>query len=460
MNHTKIPKRVLSGLLASISAGVVPRMGAPYIAIGRNDEIEALLGDLEAVNDGGGAMRFIIGKYGSGKSFLIQLVRGFALEKGFVTADADLSPERRICGAKGTGIATYRELIRNLASKSSPDGGAMPQIIARWLSDLQSETAGEGLDIGSDAFTKSLTEKIYRVARSLEAQIGGFDFASVITAYYKAYLAGDEEKKSACLRWLRGEYSTKTEARNAVGVPLSGIIDDDNWYEYIKLLAVFFRHIGYRGFVVFIDECVNLYKITNRISRENNYEKLLSMFNDTLQGKAEGLALIFGGTPQFLEDTRRGLFSYEALRSRLSDGQFQKAGYKNLIGPVIRLRRLSDDELFALIARITNLYAENYNWKPRVTDEDMAAFLKICLERAGADTLITPREIIRDYMTVLNILFQNPETTFSDVVGSGVVSLKHGDNDDDKVIGDDKPETGETKKPSVSGGISFDDIEL
>lgn len=460
MNHTKIPKRVLSGLLASISAGVVPRMGAPYIAIGRNDEIEALLGDLEAVNDGGGSMRFIIGKYGSGKSFLIQLVRGFALEKGFVTADADLSPERRICGAKGTGIATYRELIRNLASKSSPDGGAMPQIIARWLSDLQSETAGEGLDIGSDAFTKSLTEKIYRVARSLEAQIGGFDFASVITAYYKAYLDGDEEKKSACLRWLRGEYSTKTEARNAVGVPLSGIIDDDNWYEYIKLLAVFFRHIGYRGFVVFIDECVNLYKITNRISRENNYEKLLSMFNDTLQGKAEGLALIFGGTPQFLEDTRRGLFSYEALRSRLSDGQFQKAGYKNLIGPVIRLRRLSDDELFALIARITNLHAQNYNWTPRVTDEDMAAFLKICLERAGADTLITPREIIRDYMTVLNILFQNPETTFSDVVGSGVVSLKHGDNDDDKVIGDDKPETGETKKPSVSGGISFDDIEL
>lgn len=460
MNHTKIPKRVLSGLLASISAGVVPRMGAPYIAIGRNDEIEALLGDLEAVNDGGGSMRFIIGKYGSGKSFLIQLVRGFALEKGFVTADADLSPERRICGAKGTGIATYRELIRNLASKSSPDGGAMPQIIARWLSDLQSETAGEGLDIGSDAFTKSLTEKIYRVARSLEAQIGGFDFASVITAYYKAYLAGDEEKKSACLRWLRGEYSTKTEARNAVGVPLSGIIDDENWYEYIKLLAVFFRHIGYRGFVVFIDECVNLYKITNRISRENNYEKLLSMFNDTLQGKAEGLALIFGGTPQFLEDTRRGLFSYEALRSRLSDGQFQKAGYKNLIGPVIRLRRLSDDELFALIARITNLHAQNYNWTPRVTDDDMAAFLKICLERAGADTLITPREIIRDYMTVLNILFQNPETTFSDVVGSGVVSLKHGDNDDDKVIGDDKPETGETKKPSVSGGISFDDIEL
>lgn len=458
--NQRIPKRILSGLLASISAGVVPRMGAPYIAIGRTEEIEALLSDLEAVNDGGGSMRFIIGKYGSGKSFLIQLVRGYALERGFVTADADLSPERRICGAKGTGIATYRELIKNLASKSSPDGGALAQIIAKWLSSLQSEVAAEGLEPGSESFVARLTAKIYSVSRELESQIGGFDFATVLTYYYKAYINSNEEKKSACMRWLRGEFSTKTEARNAVGAALGGIIDDDNWYEYIKLLAVFFRKIGYRGFVVFIDECVNLYKITNRISRENNYEKLLSMFNDTLQGKAEGLALIFGGTPQFLEDPRRGLFSYEALKSRLSDGQFQKAGFKNLIGPVIRLRRLSDDELFALIARITALHAQNYSWQPRVTNEDMAAFLKHCLERAGADTMITPREIIRDYMTVLNILLQNPDTSFADVVGSGVVSLKHGENDEDAPVEDsaDKPGSGSASRTAAD--FSSVDIEL
>ncbi len=450
----RIPKRILASLLSSISAGVVPRMGAPYIAIGRSEEIEALLSDLEAVNDGGGSMRFIIGKYGSGKSFLIQLVRGFSLERGFITADADLSPERRICGAKGTGVATYRELIRNLASKSSPDGGALPQIIAKWLSDLQSKVAADGFELGSDAFTRELTARIYADTRELEAQIGGFDFATVLTQYYKAYMDGDEEKKSACMRWLRGEYSTKTEARNTLGVMVGGIIDDDNWYEYIKLLAVFFRKIGYRGFVVFIDECVNLYKIANRISRENNYEKLLSMFNDTLQGKAEGLALIFGGTPQFLEDTRRGLFSYEALRSRLSDGQFQKEGFKNLIGPVIRLRRLSDDELYALVARITALHAQNYNWQPRITNEDMAAFLKVCLERAGADTMITPREIIRDYMTVLNILMQNPDTSFADVVTSGVVKLSHGEDDEDAVIVD---EGGTTR---VKRDFTIADIEL
>lgn len=451
----RIPKRILSGLLSSISAGVVPRMGAPYIAIGRSEEIEALLGDLEAVNDGGGSMRFIIGKYGSGKSFLIQLVRGYSLERGFVTADADLSPERRICGAKGTGIATYRELIRNLASKSSPDGGALSQIVAKWLSELQSNVAAEGHEIGSEAFTRELAARIYSQTRELEAEVGGFDFATVLTQYYKAYMDGDEEKKSACMRWLRGEYSTKTEARNALGAIVGGIIDDDNWYEYIKLLAVFLRKIGYRGLVVFIDECVNLYKIANRISRENNYEKLLSMFNDTLQGKAEGLALIFGGTPQFLEDTRRGLFSYEALRSRLSDGQFQKAGFKNLIGPVIRLRRLSDDELYALIARITNLHGQNYAWQPRVTNEDMVTFLKICLDRAGADTMITPREIIRDYMTVLNILLQNPDTTFADVVGSGIVRLAHGEDDEDAIIVDS-----EGGKPQIKTDFSVEDIEI
>ena len=453
----KIPKRILSGLLSSISAGVVPRMGAPYIAIGRSEEIEALLSDLEAVNDGGGSMRFIIGKYGSGKSFLIQLVRGFALERGFITADADLSPERRICGAKGTGIATYRELIKNLAAKSFPDGGALSQIIAKWLSDLQSQVAQAGHEIGSDSFVRELTARIYETTRSLEAQIGGFDFATVLTTYYKAYMDGDEDKKSACMRWLRGEYANKTEARNALGTMVGGIIDDDNWYEYIKLLAVFFRAVGYRGFVVFIDECVNLYKIANRISRENNYEKLLSMFNDTLQGKAEGLALIFGGTPQFLEDTRRGLFSYEALRSRLSDGRFSNEGYKNLIGPVIRLRRLSDDELFALVARITALHAQNYGWEPRVTNEDMLVFLKLCLDRAGADTMITPREIIRDSMTVLNILMQNPDTSFSDVVESGVVTLSHGEDDEEKLITDSE---NDSPKPIIKSDFSAADIEL
>lgn len=416
----QVPKRILTLLLASVSAGVVPRSGAPYIAIGRKDEIGAFLSDLEVVNDGGGTMRFLIGRYGSGKSFLMQLIRGYALERDFLTADADLSPERRLYGSGGSGVATYRELVRNLASKASPDGGALSKVISRWIAGLQAELVAGGTLPEHPEFRTKLNAKIYDKLREEEELVGGFDFARVISAFYESYLDGDDDKKSACLRWLRGEYTTKTEARAALGFQVSTIICDDNWYDFVKLLASFAHTMGYRGLVVFIDECVNLYKITHRVSRENNYEMLLSMFNDTLQGRAAHLSLVFGGTPQFLEDQRRGLFSYEALRSRLCDSRFTADGYKNLIGPVIRLRRLSDDELLALLKRITLLYAQNYGVEPLVTDDEMVTFLGLCLSRAGADSMLTPREMLRDYMTLLNILLQNPETKFDEVVGKSV----------------------------------------
>lgn len=412
----KIPKRILNSLLLSVSAGVVPRVGAPYIAIGRRDEISALLSDLEQINEGCSTMRFIIGRYGSGKSFLIQLIRGYALEQNFITADVDLSPERRLYGTSGSGVATYRELMKNMASKSSPDGAALPKIIARWIDMLRGELAATGISPDAPDFTDRLSLLAMQKLKGVEDMVGGFDFSRVISQYYIAYINGDDEKKSACLRWLRGEYSTKTEARASLGFFTSVIIDDDNWYDFIKLWATVVRSMGYRGLVVFIDECVNLYKITHRVSRENNYEKILSMFNDTLQGRAEGLGLILGGTPQFMDDTRRGLFSYEALRSRLCDSRFSSEDYKNLVGPVIRLKRLDDDELFALISRITDLYAVNYGRTPRISEEQKVEFLKISLSRAGADSMITPREMLRDYMTVLNILMQNDNVDFERIV--------------------------------------------
>lgn len=450
MEEKKVPRRILQSLIASVGAGVVPRAGAPYIAIGRDDEVSALLGDLENVAEGGASMRFVIGRYGSGKSFLIQLVRGYAAERGFVTADADLSPDRRLCGAKGTGRATFRELISNLATKSSPDGGALSSILIRWLSSLQTEVAAEGISVDSPDFARAVERRVFSVVHELESHVGGFDFAVVLSAYYRAVRDGDEEKQSFCLRWLRAEFSTKSEAKQRLRV--SSIIDDDNWYDYIKLYGVFFRRIGYKGFLVLIDECVNLYKISNRISRENNYEKILSMFNDTLQCKAEGLMLIMGGTPQFLEDSRRGLFSYEALRSRLFDGRFTSAEYKNLIGPVIRLRPLSKQELYALILRITRLHAQYYGKDVNITENEMAEFLDLCMKRAGADAMITPREIIRDYMSVLNVLMQNPEATVEGLLSAGAVTLNH----------DDAPgeERDEAKYAPTEHDFKLEDIEL
>ncbi len=414
-----VPKRILNNLLSSLEAGVVPRSGAPYIAIGRTEEIASLLDNLDSVAEGSAATRLIIGRYGSGKSFLMQLVRGYALDRDFLTADADLSPERKLAGVGG--IATYRELMRNFASKFSPDGGALPSVLARFYDKTKEKLLLAGEDPDSTTFPSLLRAEILHIVSDLESGVGGFEFARVLGTYFTALAQDDPEHKSACLRWLRGEFRTKTEAKAALGIAVGEIIDDTNWYDYLKLWAALSVRLGYRGLIVYIDECINLYKITNRISRESNYEKLLSIFNDTLEGRAAHLAVIFGGTPQFLEDTRRGLFSYDALRSRLADGRFAGAGYRNLSAPVIRLRRLTDNEMLALIFRLRKLYAQKWG-SVSVTDEQCVAFLQYELTRAGADELITPREMIRDFLSLLNILKDNPAADFDALVRQTAVS--------------------------------------
>ncbi len=418
-NDVKIPKRVLNNLLAALSAGVVPRVGAPYIAIGRTDEIAALLKMMDHVADGGAAVRFLIGRYGSGKSFLIQLIRGYALDRGFLCADCDLSTDqRRLCGSGGAGLATYRELLRNLASKASPDGGALGMVLSRHYASILSALAAENIMPEDKEFRFAVQKRVIAEFSSLENSVGGFDFARVLSEYFLAYADENEERKSACLRWLRGEYANKTEAKAQLGFTVSTVIDDENWYDFIKLWSLFARSIGYKGLLVYIDECIILYKIVNRVSRESNYEKILTIFNDTLQGRAEGLGVIFGGTPQFLEDTRRGLYSYEALKSRLTDSRFAEIGYKTFSSPVIRLRRLSDNELYALLTRLSKLHAIQTGEKVRLTDEENRIFLTNCLKRAGAQELITPREIIRDYLTMLSILRDNPDATFEAVLAA------------------------------------------
>lgn len=453
LNVKKVPRRILGTLLSAVSAGVVPRVGAPYIAIGRLDEIEALTTSLTRVADGEGSCKFIIGRYGSGKSFLIQLARGYALDKGFLTADCDLSPERKLSATGGAGLATYRELIKNLACKTQPDGGALPVIISRWFSQIQASLAEEGMDIDSPAFDEAFGRRILQTVRELESDVGGFDFAIVMREYFHAYRAEDDLKMSACLRWFRGEYNTRTEARQALEIRSISIINDDNWYDHLKLITAFARLVGYAGLCIFIDECVNLFKIANRLSRENNYEKILAMFNDTMQGRAPGLMIVFGGTPQFLEDSRRGLFSYEALRSRLSDGRFGGEGLRSIMSPVLRLKRLSDSELLALVLRLTALHGEYHGYTPAVTEEQMVLFLTDSLSRAGAETMITPREIIRDYVTLLDLLLTNPDRKFEEIF-SGMTRTTADPAQADETTADSGP------LPSPGAKITMDDLEF
>ena len=402
--NRKVPKRIAQTLINSLKGGVVPRIGLPYITVGRKNEIQALLHDVDIISDGGASFRFIVGRYGSGKSFLLQTIRNHVMDRGFIVADADLSPERRLQGTKGQGLATYRELIGNLSTKTKPEGGALSLILDRWINSVQSSAVAEsGLTPGDDNLTKIVDKKIYEVTSSLSEMVHGFEFARLISAYYHAYVNGDDETKMKIIRWFRGEYSTKRESKEELGVNI--IISDDDWYDYLKLFATFFRLAGYVGMMIMIDELVNIYKISNSITRQNNYEKILTMYNDTLQGKAKYIGIIMGATPQTIEDKRRGVFSYEALRSRLSEGKFSKPGVRDLLAPVIRLEALNAEEMLILCEKLTDIHADLYDYEKRLSIQDLAGFVKIEFERVGADFNITPREVIRDFIELLDLMY-------------------------------------------------------
>ncbi|MBI1703241.1 ATP-binding protein [Lactobacillus crispatus] len=413
----RVPKRIAQTVLNSLKGGVVPRIGLPYITVGRKAEIEALLHDVDVIQEGGASFRFIVGRYGSGKSFLLQTIRNYVMDKNFVVVDGDLSPERRLQGSKGQGLATYRELIQNLSTKTRPEGGALTLILDRWINSVQMQVSQEtGLNNDDPKFEQAVDQKIYGVISSLNELVHGFDFAKLLNMYYHAYMSGDDETKAKVVKWFRGEYSHKTEAKKELGVDI--IISDSDWYEYLKLFATFFRQAGYAGLMIMIDELVNIYKIPNAISRQYNYEKILTMYNDTLQGKAKYLGIIMCGTPQAIEDRRRGVYSYEALRSRLATGKFAQAGARDMYAPVIKLEPLTAEEMLVLTEKLADMHAGLYGYKRTITDDDLVQFIKIEYARVGADTNITPREIIRDFIELLDIVWQNPQTDIQTLLNS------------------------------------------
>lgn len=414
--EVKVPRRIAAVILNSLKGGVVPRIGLPYITVGREIEIQALLHDLDLIADGGASFRFLVGRYGSGKSFLIQTIRTHSMGENFVVVDADLSPERRLQGGQGQGLATYRELIRNLSTKTRPEGGALALVLDRWVKNIQRKAAEECGSSSGTVYAQKFHSVLETFLDPLCELVHGYDFSAVLKKYAFAFAEEDAEAKAYVVKWLRGEYRTKTEARRELGV--NACIADDSWYDYLKLLAEFLTGAGYKGLVVMIDELVNLYKIPNSVTRQNNYEKILTMYNDTLQGKARHLGIIMGGTPQSIEDRRRGVYSYEALRSRLTQGRFAGEGLSDMLAPVIRLNPLTYEELLVLIEKLADIHAGYFEYERSLSEDDLISFLQIEFGRVGSDSHLTPREVIRDFIELLDIVYQNPGVSISTLLGS------------------------------------------
>ena len=417
-----VPKRTLITMMNALSSGVVPRRGLEYIAVGRKKETETFVNDLDDTAEGGGAFRFISGRFGNGKSFMTQMIRNYAMDKGFVVMDADLAINRRLTGSKREGLNTYMELIKNMAYKARPDGGALEPILQGWILDTKEK-------LGEDASR----EDIEKSMRADVADLSSFqffqDFMKVTICYMNDFLDGKDD--ITALRWFKGELDLKKESRKNLGTNM--VIDDSNWYDLIKIWSGIVKRLGFKGLVVFIDEGVILYKLQNKVSRANNYERLLTMFNDIMQGKTQNLSIYVCGTPEFIEDPNRGLYSYEALRSRLVAGRYEN-GFDNYLGPIINLKPLTNEEIFVLLKTIKDLHEQRYEYKSDITDEMLETYLRAVMASVVSSTMLTPREITRDLISLLDTMHQNPSLKFLDLVEGR--SIKADDNPDDEIIED------------------------
>ncbi|QDH13254.1 ATP-binding protein [Formicincola oecophyllae] len=405
----KIRQRERDATLQALRAGVTPGSGIRHVQVGRAREVAEVIKDVERIADGGAAARFIIGDYGSGKTFFLGLARAIAAEKGMVVMKADLSPERRLHAARGKGVARLlcADLVASMATRTKPDGGALAAVIERFLTLARKEALADG---------KPASDVIRAKLESVLEGVAGFDFATVITRYDEALEQGDEALKTACLRWLRAEYPLRSEARQELGV--RSIVDDDTVYDHLKAMARLVRLAGYAGTVIMLDEMVNLHQIIHSQARKSNYEQLLRIINDTLQGNAPHLGFYFGGTPEFLLDPRRGLYSYEALRSRLAENNFARDGLVDLSGPVMHLPSLTPAELHVLLERLRLLWACGDETKLPLPDEALEAFLQHCSERVGEAYFRTPRNTVTSFLNLLAVLEQNPQATWQSLLAT------------------------------------------
>ena len=419
-------------VLQSLRAGVVPRTALHLIQVGRAKEVEALLRDVERIADGGSGVRFVIGEYGSGKTFFLNLIRSVALEKKLVTVHADLTPDRRLQSSSGQARSLYAELMRNISTRSKPDGGAMSSVVERFVA--------EALRIARES-NANPEDVIHERLQDLAEMTGGYDFAAVIAAYWRGHDSGNEQLKTDAVRWLRGEFSTRTDARNALGVRT--IIDDASIYDHLKLMARFVRHAGFQGMIVLLDELVNLYKLANAQARNGNYEQILRILNDGLQGVSVGLGFLFGGTPEFLLDTRRGLYSYPALQSRLGENIFATKELVDHTGPVLRLSGLSQEDFYVLLTKLRNVFAGGDDSRFLLPDEALTAFMEHCSKRIGEAYFRTPRTTITAFVNLLSVLEQNPQASWRELLGAVEVHKDDARDPEDSVAAGETADTGD-----------------
>lgn len=409
----RIPKRKAIVLLNALQGGVVPRVGLGYISVGREQEINALLRDIEVIENGGSTFRLISGNYGTGKTFLIQTIKEYLLDKGFVTCDCDLSPERCFIGTNGKnkGLATFQKLVSNISIKTCPEGGALQYILDDFISKIVMDEENNTSAASNINSKESARKSFQKFLIPFRTKVHGIEFTNILLRYYDAYQSNDFDEINRCLKWLKGEYRLRSEVKNDFGSSI--MITDDDWFDFLDLYVTLFKIIGFKGLFIMFDEVINLFRIINPSYRLKNYEKVLNMYNDTLQGKVKNVGIILAGTPESIYDSTKGLFSYEALKSRLYFANPLQTKI-NPLSPIITLSPLTQSDLVVLLERLSVIHSEVTGYNNEISLEEILSFLQYVY--GHSEVVATTRSIIRDFLNLLNTKNDDNSLSFEDVL--------------------------------------------
>lgn len=437
MEIAQLKPKESSSIINALQGGVVPRNGIQHMLVGRSKETDTIIQSLENVARGNSEVRFWIGDFGSGKSFMLQLIDTLALKTNFVVSTVDFTPVNRLYSSDGKARALYSEIITRLITQTDQDGNALTTILDQWIEKLMGDVVNESqVDFDSLASSENshlVSDKIIETTKKFSSP-GSFEFGQAIAKYFEGYANGDATLQESALRWLKGQYTAKTDSLRELGI--REIITDNNYYDMLKNFAELFVAAGYQGFVINLDEAINLYKIAQSQTREKNYERILSIYNDCLQGRAKSMFVNFGGTRRFLEDERRGLFSYDALKGRLSFGKFEESELVDLSQPVVYLKPLEQEDIFTLLSKLKTIFEQHYLVTIPCTRDHITRFMEGELNRPGAAEFLTPRQVIREFLQILNLSRQNPDTPVDTLLdkmfgGQAVVTRDTDDHDND-----------------------------
>lgn len=388
---------ILREIIDSLRNGTVPAEGTENIAVGIDEELTEIQDQIERTREDKSAFKFIIGDYGSGKTFFSTSVREMAYDKKFVVSSVVISQETPLHKFE----ELYRKIMEGMRTSENKKIPAFNFILEEWLLNIEDKVIEiEGLDPYEDSkkfqieMNKRINEELMIVG-SIAAS-----FANAIRAFYKAKYEGDTVLAQGAVAWLKGD-NVRAELKSKLGV--IGTITRENSFEFFRALLQMIKTAGYEGLMIILDEVETVQKLVRKDMRSAAYENLRFFIDESDRNSFPSCFFLYTGTTDLME-SEKGFKSLEPLYQRIKVEREKGDKFKNLRQPVMFLDGLNRDRLYEVACRVRNIHGQVYSWMPndKLTDDFIKRLINDMTLGFGGEINIGPRGFLRTLIDILD----------------------------------------------------------